>query len=520
MNLIIVIVFFVLIIVVSALFLLSKRKDVVEKALELADQGNFLDARALIRNRLEKEPQNPKYHYTMALIYKKEGDEENYINHLKELYKLKKTVPQLPFYEIINKIADYNYKQEYYSECIKFYEEALKYNKNNVEALARLAFIYAGQEMFEKADQYLSRLIELVPDKIEFILAKGIINSIQNKKESIEMFKKVVLLDPNHTLGLLFLGIESYRKKLFDDNLILNLEEHLKNITTLEIRYIFHKLLMGFYFYKKNYNKALYHAENALQIVLKENLLKEEYFIRIAYACLGILGGDIENAHENLFILESRNFHDQTVTTLSDYRMNVEEGIIVPGDISPNGFDFMNFINNWMDKLFPYDFIYKVSGLKMNVKVDIPLLGENPSEVIRKSSANISNIDVEGLIDNFNALSKNLFFDKSKKIVQMYGYKIIKQIPPDDNEGFDCIAENYEGKKAYFKIRQWKNQSISDIFLRNFQNKINELKVQEGYIISGARLTPGGEQALQNLRKLKVINGEELANLLVNIMGD
>jgi hypothetical protein len=180
----------------------------------------------------------------------------------------------------------------------------------------------------------------------------------------------------------------------------------------------------------------------------------------------------------------------------------------------------MNFINNWMDKLFPYDFIYKVSGLKMNVKVDIPLLGENPSEVIRKSSANTSNIDVEGLIDNFNALSKNLFFDKSKKIVQMYGYKIIKQIPPDDNEGFDCIAENYEGKKAYFKIRQWKNQSISDIFLRNFQNKINELKVQEGYIISGARLTPGGEQALQNLRKLKVINGEELANLLVNIMGD
>jgi restriction endonuclease Mrr len=102
----------------------------------------------------------------------------------------------------------------------------------------------------------------------------------------------------------------------------------------------------------------------------------------------------------------------------------------------------------------------------------------------------------------------------------MYGYKIIKQIPPDDNEGFDCIAENYEGKKAYFKIRQWKNQSISDIFLRNFQNKINELKVQEGYIISGAKLTPGGEQALQNLRKLKVINGEELANLLVNIMGD
>ncbi|GIX41294.1 MAG: restriction endonuclease [Leptospiraceae bacterium] len=498
-------------------YFFSTRKDVIERALELADEGNFLDARALIRSRLEKDPQNPKYHYAMALIYKKEGDEDNYINHLKELYKLKKTVPQLPFYEIINKIADYNYKREYYSECVKLYEEALRYNKNNVEALTRLAFIYAGQEMFEKADQYFGRLIALYPDKIEFLLAKGIVNSVQNKKEAIEMFKKVVQLKPDHTLGLLFLGIESYRRKIFEDNLILQLEEHLKTITTLEIRYIFHKLLMGFYFYKKNYNKALYHAENALQIVLKENLLKDEYYIRIAYACLGILGGDIENAHENLFILESRDFHDQTVTTLSDYRMNVEEGIIAPGQVSPNGFDFMSFINNWMDKLFPSDFIYKISGMKMNTKVDIPIMGENPSDVIRRTQT--QTIDVDDLIDRFNALSKNQFLDACKQLIQMFGYQITKQVQPDDNEGFDCIAENFEGKKAYFKIRQWKNQSISDIFLRNFQNKINELKVQEGYIISGAKLTPGGEQALQNLRKLRVINGEEFAKLLVTIIG-
>ncbi|MCX7812023.1 MAG: restriction endonuclease [Leptospiraceae bacterium] len=516
-TIIIFILFFLFIIIIISIYFFSKRKDPIEKALELADEGNFLDARALIRRFLEKDPQNPKYHYAMALIYQKEGDEENYINHLKEMYKLKKSVPELPFYELINKIANYNYKNEYYYECIRLYEEALKHNKNNVEALARLAFIYAGQEYFEKADEYFNRLLSLVPNKIEFYLAKGIINSALNKKEAIEIFKKVVEMQPDHTLGLLFLGIESYRKKIFDDDLILKLEEHLKNITTLEIRYLFHKLLMGLYYHKKNYNKALYHAENALQIVLKENLLKDEYYIRIAYACLGILGGDIENAHENLFILESRDFHDQTVTTLSDYRMAVEEGIIAPGQASPSGFDFMNFINNWMDKLFTSDFIYKISGLKMNTKIDIPLLGKNPSEVIRKGVQSPS-IDIDTLIDNFNALSRSQFLELCSRIVQMYGYQVVKQLPPDDNEGFDCIAENFEGKKAYFKIRQWKSQSISDIFLRNFQNKINETKVQEGYIISGARLTPGGEQALQNLKKIKVINGEDFAKLLANIL--
>jgi tetratricopeptide (TPR) repeat protein len=230
-TIIIFILFFLFIIIIISIYFFSKRKDPIEKALELADEGNFLDARALIRRFLEKDPQNPKYHYAMALIYQKEGDEENYINQLKEMYKLKKSVPELPFYELINKIANYNYKNEYYYECIRLYEEALKHNKNNVEALARLAFIYAGQEYFEKADEYFNRLLSLVPNKIEFYLAKGIINSALNKKEAIEIFKKVVEMQPDHTLGLLFLGIESYRKKIFDDDLILKLEETLKNIT-------------------------------------------------------------------------------------------------------------------------------------------------------------------------------------------------------------------------------------------------------------------------------------------------
>ncbi len=514
---IIVIILVILIIIVGIVYIFISKKDISERSLELAKQGNFLDARAIVRDKLEKDPTNPKYHYLLATIYKMEADEDNYIEHLKEIYKLKKTVPELPFYEVINKIADYEYKNERYTNCIKLYEEAIRYNKQNIEALARLAFLYAGQEAFEKADQYFKILLNLVPEKIEFLLGRGIIYSVQNKKEALEYFRKVIELEPTHILGLLFAGIESYRRKIFDENLVSKLEEVLKEQTSMEIRYIFHKLLMGLYYLNKNYNKALYHVDNALQIVLKENLLKDEYFIRITYACLGILGGDIENAHENLFILESRDFNDQTVTTLSDYRMIVEDGTIAPGQVSPDGFDFMNFFDNWMNKLFPQDFIYKISGIKMNVKITLPSSSESPIETLKKSHDTY--IDYDEVIKNFNSLSKPQFLEVSNKIIQALGYRIVNILQPDDNEGFDCIAESLDRKKALFKIRQWKQQSISDIFLRNLQNKLNELKVQEGYVLSGARLTPGGEQALQTLKKLKVINGEEFANILINVLG-
>ncbi len=519
MNLTIFVVIAVLVaIIIILIYFFSIRKDPIEKALELAKEGNFLDARALIRNKLEKDPKNPKYHYAMATIYKEEGDEENYINHLIEIYKLKKTLPELSLIEIINKIADYYYRNEMFSESVKFYEESLRYNKNNTEALARLAFLYAGQEYFEKAEEYLKRLLSIFPDKIEFLLAKGIINSYLNKKEAIEAFEKVIEIDPNNLLGVFFLGVELFRKKRINEDIIEKLENNLKNISEIEIRYLFHKLLIGIYYFKKNYNKALYHVENALQIALKENLSKEEYILRITYACLGMIGGDIEAAHENLLILETRDFQDKIVTNLSDYRMNIEEGVIVAGDISPNGFDFLNFTNQWIEKFFPNDFIYKISGLKMNTKIDIPLMGENPKEVLRKNYKTNTSIDYEEILNSFNNLPKSEFMNKCNKLIQMLGYQIIKQIPPDDNEGFDCIAENFENKKALFKIRQWKNQMISDIFLRNFQNKLNELKVQEGYILSGAKLTTGGELALQNLKKLRVINGEEFGNMLARVM--
>ncbi len=442
-----------------------------------------------------------------------ENDEENYIQFLEKMYQIKKTVPNLSLSEIINKLADYYYKNEDYLQSIKYYEEALRYNKNNIEALARLAFFYAGQEYFEKADDYLKRLTEIIPDKEEYSLARGIINSYLNKREALEYFKKVIEINPEHTLGLLFLGIESFRKKYLDDNLIHQIEEKLKNILEMEIRYLFHKLLTGLYFLKKNYNKALYHIENCLQIVLKENFNKEEYLIRIAYACLGILGGDIESAHENLLILETRDFNDQNVIRLSDYRMNVEEGKIIPGQISPEGFDFMNFTQNHFEKFFPGDFIYKISNLKMKKKINLNL---DTGILSSKKESSSVNLDFEEIINHFNSLNRTNFLEKSNQLIQMLGYNVSQILPPDDNEGFDCIAENYEGKKALIKIRQWKNQSISDIFLRNFQNRINETKVQEGFIISGAKLTSGAEQALQNLKKIKIINDEAFAKLLSN----
>ena len=48
---------------------------------------------------------------------------------------------------------------------------------------------------------------------------------------------------------------------------------------------------------------------------------------------------------------------------------------------------------------------------------------------------------------------------------------------------------------------------------------MNELKVNQGFVIAGARLTQGADQALNNLKKIEVINEENFGMLIKDIIG-
>ena len=55
---------------VAAYYLLfTDRRDVYERALNMAAEGHFVDARGLIRAKIEGHPDNSIGHYTMARVY-------------------------------------------------------------------------------------------------------------------------------------------------------------------------------------------------------------------------------------------------------------------------------------------------------------------------------------------------------------------------------------------------------------------------------------------------------------------
>lgn len=502
---------------IAVYFLFFNRKDLSERAIELAEAGMFTDARGLVRSRLDREPNNPELHYLMMRIYNIEGDETNELHHMLQIYRLGRSVPDLPLPVLANRIASVYYRNERYDESFQFYSEALKMVPENEEALARLAFLCAGQEKFEAADRFFSRLVKLKPDVFEYRLGRGICLSQLRKKDALDEFEAACQIDPGNLTANLFFGIEGYFQGSFEqaaERLVRALELGPEP----EVEYIIRKAITAIFYQKGDYNSALHHAEQALRVALDEGWDREEYDARISTACMAIMAGDLETANENLLTLEMRNMNDQKIINLSDYRMNVEEGLIPAGEVSPSGFNFRSFLNDWARSRFNTSFIYQISGLKMERKLDIDaLLNQDNSPRVARQQASI---DPEEMIERFNALKGQAFETVCRKIVATLGYRVISLLPYRDSDGMDILAQSTTEKdrKAVFEIRKWKNQPISDIFLRNMQNQINEQKAQEGFVIAAAHLTDGAQTALQTLNKIKVINEFDLIDLLRRVL--
>lgn len=498
-------------------FFLVGRKDLSTQAMELAEGGMFTDARGLIRGRLDREPNDPRLHFTMARIYNMEGDESNELHHMLQLHRIGRSVPELPMGVLINRIAAVYYKNERYSECTQFYLEALKLVPQNEEALARLAFLCAGQERFEHAERFFGRLIQMKPDVFEYRIGRGIVLSQLRKKDALAEFEAACALDPDNLSASLFLGLDAFLTGQ-TQKALERLQAALRLRPEPEVEYLINKALAAACYQLNDANAALKHAERCLQIALEETWEREEYDARLSVACMAIMAGDVEAANENLLTLEMRNMTDQKVISLSDYRMNVEEGLIPAGEVSPSGFNFRSFLTDWVRGRVPGSILYQISGLRMDRTFDIDSLLSPEAQA--RPAARQQTIDPETYIQRFNDLKGQPFETICRKIIAELGYRVLAILPYRDSDGMDFIAQHSDEKnrRAVFEFRKWKNQPISDIFLRNMQTRVNEQKAQEGFVIAAARLTDGAQAALATMERIRVINEFDLADLLSRVL--
>ena len=502
-------------------FLVANRGSVYERAINLAERGEFTDARGLIRSKLDRNPEDYKSHFYMAQVYALEGNEDNELFHLKEIKRINRFSSEVNPIKTMNRMGEIYYTQEHYRDSFEAYMDAFNYAPNNEEALVYLAFMAAGQGGFEVAEKYFSRLVQVAPNVADYHIARGVSLAMMKSNDSLTELEMGLVLKPHDITAKFLVALQAFKMNNMEKSRE-TLESLLENINDPFVGHIANRLAVGLHYQNKDYDRALNFAERCLATAVSENWEQEEYDARLSVAYMGMLTGDMEKANDNLLELEIRNPSDDLILKVSDFRMDLEEGLTTVERVSPRGFDFFSHLQDWMRKRFSDDAIYQLSGLKMDDEFDVVEFFTSDKSDQKQSRPQNSgpSFDPDELIDNFNALRGNAFSSACESIIASQGYIVEKDLPYRDKDGADYIAKNNLDKKikALFRIRQWSNQPISDIFLREMQNKMNELKVSQGFVVAGARLTPGAETASKNLKKITIINEVDFGEILDKIL--
>ena len=151
----------------------------------------------------------------------------NYIHVLQETERLNKKYPQNSF--LFNLSGSCLQKIGRLEESKKFFNFAIKIEKNNLAAINNLGNSHKLLYEFDEAEECFKKVLNKNPNHIQSIINLGSLNYELNKlNEAIELFDKALKLDSNLILahynsGLTHQSLGNIDKAKFHYNKILNL---------------------------------------------------------------------------------------------------------------------------------------------------------------------------------------------------------------------------------------------------------------------------------------------------------
>jgi hypothetical protein len=268
----------------------------------------------------------------------------------------------------------------------------------------------------------------------------------------------------------------------------------------------------------KDYSSAMLNARLCIDLARKNNWEGELSESNFHYSVFCIASNDLEKASEYLIEAEYLKPHDTDIISLANYKMDLEEGLVTPGSISPKGFNFTSLLGGLPEKLFPHERAFEISGLKMPFNINIRgIINKDGKKLISK----ISQLSPDKVI-KFNSLRGLQYKNACAKILNSFKYKIKKELPCLESEGANLLAISREDEDdiALFRFRRWKQANLSDIFLSEMHQSMLEVGAFKGFLVASCDLTIGAKKFLKaNDGKITIINDNELDGVLESSLG-
>jgi tetratricopeptide (TPR) repeat protein len=159
-------------------------------ALLLLKQKRFSEAKEILEDLAEKNPEDVDVLYNLGMLYSELKNPETAMRTLKKCIELQ---PKHSNALVALGFAYYNMSNLF--DARKCFMEALTIEPDNPYALRNLGALFARKKDFGKALYYLKRAQEILPDDAQILYGLGLAYSELNDNEGADrVFKKIVAL--------------------------------------------------------------------------------------------------------------------------------------------------------------------------------------------------------------------------------------------------------------------------------------------------------------------------------------
>ncbi|MDH5719910.1 MAG: restriction endonuclease [Spirochaetia bacterium] len=371
-----------------------------------------------------------------------------------------------------------------------------------------MGFIALGQKEFSIAKEFLKKSMHLKIEEAKYQLAfmTALFESGETEK-AFDIIKNLLEEDPeNFDFNLYFIIMS--QKENFEEGK----EKIEKFIFKTESESVI-TLLYRFYVYICYHNKSIEDIASFFKKLLTEKKLSEKSKIEISYyRMLSLIKSIIfEEARKIYQEIKNINSSYKDIEALGKFTgFDSEFGL--PQEIEKNMNDLFE---ETVARLLPDNLLFHILGLKTKETIDCAkYFNKTDFKITLKEE--YAPLSIDRLFIQYADLPSSKYVRFCEKVIGFHDYLIAKKMKSAEGDGFDFIVKKKTDPdyRVLFAFRRWSDDArISDIFLNNLMNKVNENKTKGAVLISNGSLTDEALKKSSLLKKIKVPDEVELKKI-------
>lgn len=490
------------------------------KGLELMRNQQYDEALTEFLRAVDKNPQDFRSRYYLALIYAKKKNIDLARKHLQDLLNANRFNDEVERNDVLLKMASLNLELGLDEQAFQNFQEVLDLDPGNRNALFQLGYLAVGQSEFEIAHDFFKKFLAVDKKDFEALFADAVcLNKIGQGSEAEKTFVRALKSNPESKLTRLLYGVQLLLNEKYS-NALKELRILLDDKSTPHVVY-FIKRTTALLLYKNQRSLEAVRMLEELKRYCKQNELGKQIpplLYDLAMIFLSLHDWSFASAYLTMVEYFDADYNDVHMAL-----QNLE--YIYSGDETSER-ELINIVQTWENNRTKQFDLFALSGLRSGKKFNITSFMPTAKGAVAvnrgKGEIELEEDDQVSAGSNWDELFK-LSFNDFERLV----YHISKSIDLSvttrlntyrEQDGIDLLCkEKNSGENVLVVFRRWKQSKLGDIELRNIVDYIKNERIKRAYLMITTGLTDGAKATSESIPEIKIYSHEELVSLIEQV---